>query len=99
MELWMQAGDYVSDGSGGFVCLEGAEALLQRVLFRSNLYQLGKENSTRRLSAARQYVAEALTEEAVTVESVALQPAEAGRIAVEVELSYEGEQLQVLLMV
>ena len=44
-------------------------------------------------------MAEALTEEAVTVESVALQPAEAGRIAVEVELSYEGEQLQVLLMV
>ena len=35
MELWMQAGDYVSDGSGGFVCLEGAEALLQRVLFRA----------------------------------------------------------------
>ena len=114
MELKLENGDYVPDGKGGHVRLGGAEEVLARVLFRltarrgsfpllpelgSNLYQLGKENSTRRLSAARQYVAEALAEEAVTVESVALQPAEAGRIAVEVELSYEGEQLQVLLMV
>ena len=34
MELWLKNGDYVPDGKGGFVQLEGEEALLQRVLFR-----------------------------------------------------------------
>ena len=34
MELWLRDGDYVPDGRGGLVRSEGAEALLQRVLFR-----------------------------------------------------------------
>ena len=34
MELLLKDGDYVSDGAGGQVRLEGEEALLQRVLFR-----------------------------------------------------------------
>lgn len=58
MELRLEQGDYVPNGAGGFQRLEGAEALLQRVLFRltarrgqfpflpelgSRLYQLGRE--------------------------------------------------------
>ena len=34
MELRLEQGDYVPNGAGGFQRLEGAEALLQRVLFR-----------------------------------------------------------------
>ena len=78
MELLLRDGDYVSDGAGGQVRLEGEAALLQRVLFRlaarrgqfaplpelgSELYALGRERGSRRLPAARQYVAQALVEE------------------------------------
>ena len=34
MELLIRDGDYVPDGSGGFLRLEGAQELLERVLFR-----------------------------------------------------------------
>lgn len=93
MELLLREGDYVADGQGGVVRLEGEEALLARVLFRltarrgmlpmlpelgSRLYLLGREGAEGRLSAARQYVAEALAEEDVTVESVELEQGTAG---------------------
>ena len=99
MELWLQDGDYVPDGRGGLVRLEGTEALLQRVLFRlcarrgsfpmlpelgSELYRLGSEPRCGRLSAARQYVAEALRGEAVSVEDVTLSDGGGGRVAVEI---------------
>ena len=108
MELWLRDGDYVKDGKGGLVRLEGGEALLQRVLFRlcarrgsfpmlpelgSELYRLGSEPRSSRLSAARQYVAQALREEEGSVEDVTLPDAGGGRMAVEVQLSYEGERL------
>ena len=114
MELWLRDGDYVPDGRGGLVRLEGAEALLQRVLFRlcarrgsfpmlpelgSELYRLGSEPRCGRLSAARQYVAEALRGEAVSVEDVTLSDAGGGRVAVEVQLSGEGERLSLRLTV
>ena len=34
MELKLEQGDYVPDGAGGFETLDGAQALLARVLFR-----------------------------------------------------------------
>ena len=34
MELKLRNGDYVPDGTGSVIRLEGAQALLQRVLFR-----------------------------------------------------------------
>ena len=106
MELWLRDGDYVPDGRGGLVRSEGAEALLQRVLFRlcarrgsfpmlpeigSELYRLGSEPRCGRLSAARQYV--------VSVEDVTLSDAGGGRVAVEVQLSGEGERLSLRLTV
>lgn len=108
MELWLRDGDYVKDGRGGLVRLEGAEALLQRVLFRlcarrggfpllpemgSELYRLGGEPRAGRLSAARQYVAQALEKEPVSVENVALRDGGQGHVTVEVGLLYQGERL------
>ena len=102
MELLLREGDYVADGRGGVVRLEGEEALLERVLFRlcarrgmlpvlpdlgSRLYLLGREPPEGRLSAARQYVAEALGEEDVTVESVELEQGAAGMLSLRVCLS------------
>ena len=114
MELWIREGDYVPDGSGGLMRLEGNDALLQRVLFRlcarrgafpllpelgSELYRLGQEKAAGRLSAARQYIAQALAEEPVTVDSVELLPAGEGRMDVAVRLSAREEALQVTLTI
>ena len=89
---------------------QGADALLERVLFRltarrgglpplpqlgSRLYLLGREPAAQRLSAARQYVAEALSAEPVTVEDVTLAQSQAGAAVVTVRLRYEGESLPV----
>ncbi len=112
MEIKIQNGDYVPDGLGGVVRLSGAEALLERILFRltarrgglpplpalgSRLHLLGREPASQRLSAARQYVAEALTEEDVTVTDVTLAPKDGGRMNLTVFLTYEGEALSVTL--
>jgi hypothetical protein len=65
----------------------------------SELYRLGSEPRCGRLSAARQYVAEALRGEAVRVEDVALSDGGGGRVAVEVRLSGEGERLSLRVTV
>lgn len=108
MELLLREGDYVADGLGGVVCLEGEEALLERVLFRltarrgafpllpelgSRLYLLGREAKEGRLSAARQYVAEALAEEDVTVDAVELEEGTAGTLLLRACLSRDGADL------
>ena len=106
MELLLREGDYVPDGRGGVVRLEGEEALLERVLFRlcarrgmlpvlpdlgSRLYLLGREKPENRLTAARQYVAEALAEEDVSVEEVELEQGEAGVLLLRACLSRGGD--------
>lgn len=110
MALALRDGDYISDGAGGLRRVQGREALLQRVLFRltarrgafpfwetlgSRLWSLGRVPKLERLSAARQYVVEALEEEAVSVENVALEQFPDGSAAVTVELKYQGETLPV----
>ncbi len=110
MEARIHNGDYIPDGLGGIVRCQGADALLERVLFRltarrgglpllprlgSRLYLLGREPAARRLSAARQYVAEALAEEDVTVTDVILAPEAPGRVRVRVLLDYHGAELAV----
>lgn len=114
METKLLNGDYLPNGLGGVVRCQGAQALLERVLFRlrarrgqfpllpelgSRLHQLPREPAAQRLSAARLYVAEALAEEAVTVEDVSLAPAGDGRSQVAVRLRYHGEELSVTLTV
>ena len=114
MEAKLVNGDYVPDGLGGIVRRRGADALLQRVLFRltarrgqfpprpelgSRLYLLGRESAASRPSAARQYVAEALAQEEVGVADVLLSHAGDGRAQVTVLLDYQGTELSVTLTV
>ena len=86
MELKIRNGDYIADGIGGERRADGAEALLERALFRlsvrrgsfpflpelgSELYRLGHEKPSARAAAAKLYTAAALAEEtALTVEDV-----------------------------
>ena len=114
MEARIQNGDYIPDGLGGVVRCQGTDALLERVLFRltarrgglpllpdlgSRLYLLTREPAAQRSSAARQYVAEALSEEAVAVTDVILTPEGQGRVRVKVLLEYQGAELSVSMTV
>ena len=114
MELELKNGDYIADGMGGLRRVQGREALLQRALFRltarrgtfpfweslgSRLWELGRVPAPERRSAARQYVAEALEEEDVTVTNVSLSPAGEGRLHMLVELAYQDGALSVSLTV
>lgn len=114
METKLSNGDYVPDGLGGVVRCEGADALLQRVLFRltahrgqfpplpelgSRLYLLSREPVKQRLSAAGQYAAEALAEEDVTITELTLVPAGDGRSDLTIRLDYEGTELSVTVTV
>lgn len=114
MELELRNGDYVPDGVGGLRRVEGREALLQRVFFRltarrgtfpfwetlgSRLWTLGRLPAGQRQGAARQYVAEALAEEDLTVGQVTLENTGRGSALLRAELDYEGEQLPVTVEV
>ncbi len=114
MEAKLYNGDYIPDGLGGVVRCQGADALLERVLFRltarrgglpflpelgSRLYLLDREPAAQRLSAARLYVAEALAEEDVAVTDVALTPEGRDRARLTVRLAYQGTDLSVSLTI
>ncbi len=114
MEPKLQNGDYVPDQLGGVVRLEDENALLQRVLYRltarrgqfpllpelgSQLYRLGSQPPGDRLSAARQYVAQALEPEDVAVRDVKLSSAGDGRMDLTAELLYRGRDLSITLTV
>ena len=107
MELELRDGDYVADGAGGLRHVQDREALLQRALFRLTARrgtfpfweELGRLPAPEQQAAARQYVAEALAEEPVTVEEVLLEQGEDGAAAVTVRLRYEGESLPVTVEV
>lgn len=115
MELKLRGGDYVVDGVGGEQRAEGAEALVERALFRlsvrrgsfpflpalgSDLHLLAREKPSQRLAAARQYIAAALAEEtALTVEDVVLDEGADGLCRVRVYLRCGGEEKSVELTV
>lgn len=115
MELKIENGDYVPDGAGGLMRVEGREELLQRVLFRlsarrgsfpfceelgSRIWQLGRMSASARQSAAVQFVTEALAdEEGISVESVELGAPAHGTAALEVLLEVQGERLRTSLEV
>ena len=111
MELKLEQGDYVPDGAGGFERLDGAQALLARVLFRltarkgqfpflpelgSRLYQLGREKPSAREAMALQYVTEALAQEKdLAVLRTALTQEGAGAAVLQVELEWRGAPLAI----
>lgn len=105
MEMKIQNGDYTPDGSGGFVTVSGTEQMLQRVLlklmarrgeflfledFGSRLWQLGRVEPAARRAAAIQYAAEALEDEALTVEDVQLEDGGGGVLKLQVFLQADG---------
>ena len=110
MELKLQNGDYIPDGVGGLLRVEGREALVQRVLFKlrarrgtfpflpelgSRLWQLGTLPPAQRQAAAAQFAAEALDGEALTVESAELEPRAGDSMALTVTCLWRGEALPV----
>lgn len=101
MELKIRNGDYIADGIGGERRADGAEALLERALFRlsvrrgsfpflpelgSELYRLGHEKPSARAAAAKLYTAAALA-----VEDVELTERGDGVMALRVLLTADGE--------
>ena len=100
MELKIKDGDYMSDGAGGLVRVNGREELLMRVLYKlsvrrgsfalvpelgSRLHLLWREKPESRAAAAKQYIAEALADEpGLTLEDVTVRE---GKDVLEVELA------------
>jgi len=111
MELRMRDGDYVADGVGGVLRLEGDQAALQRALYRltarregfpllpamgSRLWKLGAAPPSKRQGAALQYVTEALApEEGLTVEGVELSERVGGGFGMAVRLRRGGRSYTV----
>ena len=110
MERKLSGGDYLPGSQGGVQSLDGAQALLQRVLFRltarrgqfpfwetlgSRLWTLGQLPAGKRQPAAEQFVAEALAEvPGLTVEQVTLDRGAAGRSRLTADLTWNGESLR-----
>lgn len=109
MELKIKNGDYVPDGAGALKRLGGREELLQRVLYRlsvrrgsfallpelgSRLHLLRRGGTESGETAAKQYAAEALANEEVTVKRVALGERN-GVMVLTLTLAYEGGELAV----
>lgn len=111
----MKDGAYVPDGRGGYVTLEGGQAVLQRALFLltarrgafpvlpqvgSRLFLLPREKPGSRQALARQYAAEALAGlEGVAVADVCLEDRADGRLALRVLLDWNGQRLEAGLTV
>ncbi|MGO5021471.1 hypothetical protein ACTQ4E_00090 [Lawsonibacter sp. LCP25S3_G6] len=107
MERMLENGDYVPNGAGGLGSVSGGEEVLARALFcltarrgalpflpglGSRLYELCREKPSVRQALAEQYVAEALGEENVSVQSVELQQQGEGGLLT-VKLLWRGETL------
>ena len=114
MELKIRNGDYVPDGSGGFVVVSGEEELLQRVLlkltarrgavvfrenFGSRLWELGRVQLSARRAAAMQYAAEALADEKLKVNDVELEDGGDGILRLRVWLQTEDGEYPLRLTV
>lgn len=106
MELKLRDGDYVPDGAGGFLRLEGRQALLAQALLRltarrgqfpfwpelgSRLYRLAVEKPSGRDAAAAQYAQEALANLDVQVLDARVTAADEKIARVAVTLAAGGE--------
>ena len=113
MALILRDGDYVPNGQGGFQTAKGSQELLERVLWKltvrrgsfpflpelgSRLHLLGRAPARERESLAKEYVAEALGDEEVTVTEVALVQ-EGARGDLTVHMDWRGEKLTVTVAV
>lgn len=115
MDLWLENGDYVPDGMGGFLVAEGIDGVVQRVIYRltvplgsflpmpefgSKLSTLCREKPSSWEALAGQYVRLALEEEEeVSFDRVSLSPLEGGKIEMTVYLLWEGETVSFSLTI
>lgn len=115
MELKIQNGDYILNGSGGAETVAGSAELIQRVLYKltarregfpfiptlgSDLYQLERTAPNARDSAAEQYVRQALSDEAdLELTGITLTDAGEGLYDLKVCLTYSGQGLELTLTV
>ena len=105
MELKLEEKDYQAAETGGLKTVSGSAEVLLKLSARrgsfpflpklgSRLYLLGREPAGQRQGAAEAYVKEALAEEReLSVTKVTLTEPEAGRLAVRVDLRWQGELL------
>lgn len=110
MELKLEDGRYVPGKYQGFENVSGGEELLQRVLMRlrvrrgsflpmpeygSRLHLLRSVKSSQRESAAKQFITEALSEEAgLELESLAISEMSEGELLLDMSFSYGGASLR-----
>lgn len=109
-EILLENGDQVPNGAGDFCRAQGAQALVQRVLFRlcarrgsfpflprtgSLLHRLGREKPSARAALCERYVHQALEEENVQVTGVSYEESGQAQARVTVSLLWQGEGLQV----
>lgn len=105
--LILREGDYVPDGQGGFSAAEGAEEVLERILWKltvkrgsfpflpelgSRLHLLNRVPAKERETMAARYVHEALADEEVTVRETRL-TREGERALLQLKLDWQGEEL------
>lgn len=110
MSLLLRDRDYTADGNGGVTVIRDGEELTGEVLFRlavrrgsfpflpelgSRLYQLRREKPSAWDSLARQYAVEALADLPDAVVTGAQVSREGDRLAVAVELLWQGTSLWV----
>lgn len=110
MELKLRDGDYVPDGKGGMERVEGAEELLERVLWKlsvrrgsfpllpelgSRLYLLPRARPGERDALAAQYAAEALADEADLALNTVTLTENGEKSTLRLELEWRGEAFTV----
>lgn len=110
MELKLRDGDYVPDGQGGVERVEGAQEVLERVLWKlsvrrgsfpllpelgSRLYLLPRAKPGERSALAAQYAAEALADEAGLVLNTVTLTESGERSTLRLELEWQGESFAV----
>ena len=108
MEMRLVDGRYVPDGVGGFETVSGAEEILERALFKlrarrggfalmpelgSRLYLLHRTKPSARTAAARQYIAEALSDEPeLVLTDVAVTEPGGGALAITAGFALSGDE-------
>lgn len=113
MALLLRNGDYVPDNKGSFQTVQGAQEVLERILWTlslrrggfpllpglgSRLHLLPNAPARQREALAKEYVREALRDEEVTVEEVRLAQ-EGDRCLLHLRLTWRGEALTAALEV
>lgn len=107
MELKIVDGDYTKDSFHDIASADGSEEVAERIMaklvarrggfailpdFGSQLYKLSMVKTSERLSYAKQYIAEALSDENIEIDEITVSEADE-TIVVGLSLTYNGESI------